>query len=829
MNAIDRDSDLSHPGGDSFLDLRRALEERYAASELIRPLRRSLYDPGDLMECAITGVVPPSSGRMKAKVERFVGGGFAGQVYRVRLLDLSTDDGPIAGLAVGHSYAVKILRPPTAFANAFRGLLYSLGFQTPFSARVNPAAVRVGVLWQKLIRRAVGLELGDPNGVCDTYATLYSEDLRSFGEINEWVDGRIWKFEVDDRLFARWRFIEEPPDNHNSSEYLHKKLFMRRLVSLLHDMGAPELARQYEWWSLKSQPNVLKRLGDDASPGAGLTAIDFRAGLTLLPFLPMSPVDVGLIVKGLRRGRLVQFDRSEPARFGRFIEARREGFEDLQPAIEELQEKERQYRASMPDVTHHGLRLLTDASLRQSVKEGTITAWKNLGRLDDAHASRLLEGRWVFRLLFLISMVPLLGRFVTEVWGNETTREHLKRSLLSPGYLARALRGLQIETLIGWLRSGRVSGERTQRLLDRPVGYWTEWMVVGWLPRSWHRFLTDPAHAWARVREAVRFTIRFLRTPAFREEFLCEQVRMGQQEGMLTEAEAAKIVTQIKDPYIQKYLRCVAVHMCTVPITQVVMVLIGAAVVSYCLLYRGLSWAESLGYGTAGALAVQLMPISPGSIARGLFVLFLMIKERDIRNYYVAAPVSFLHVIGYLAFPLQMVTHNPALARFLAGRWMMQTVRIIPVFGERGGLLEHAAFDTLFNAPLSMARGFRTNPVAWTVGTVVVSIALALMTVGGVARVWEWRQPQVQLTGVTVEAVVPYYQSGGDLHWSIRGTRVQLQGLDGPVDFPEKQWNASIRAGDLADAVIRRSFFGDEYDGLEIRQADGAARSLEGK
>jgi len=321
------------------------------------------------------------------------------------------------------------------------------------------------------------------------------------------------------------------------------------------------------------------------------------------------------------------------------------------------------------------------------------------------------------------------------------------------------------------------------------------------------------------MREAVSFTIRFLRVPTFREEFLCEQVRAGREEGMLTEAEAAKIVAQIKDPYIQKYLRCLAVHMCTVPVTQVVMVIAGAAVAIYCSWYRGFPWTQSLAYGTAAAAAIQLMPISPGSISRGLFVLFLMIKERDIRNYYVAAPVSFIHVIGYLAFPLQMVTQNPALARFLAGRWTMQAVHVIPVFGERGGLVEHAVFDAVFNLPLSVARGFRARPLRWALGSAAVSFAVALVLLSAVAHTWEWRQPRLELKAVAVEALAPYYQSGRDLHWGLRGTRVQLHGLDGPVDFPARRWDSSIRVGDMADAVIRKSFFGDEYDGLEIHRA----------
>ena len=269
----------------------------------------------------------------------------------------------------------------------------------------------------------------------------------------------------------------------------------------------------------------------------------------------MSPVDLRLIVTGLFRGRPVQFDRSEPERFRCFVEDHSEGFEDLRPAVAELEEKEGQYRASMPDISHHGARLLTDAGLRRSIKEGAITAWLNLGRIDQAHASRLADRHWLFRLLFAISMLPVLGPFLTELWGNGVTREHWKRSLLGPGYLSRALRGSRIETLIRWLRSGRVSGERAHRIVDRPIRYWIERVLVAWLPASWHRFLTDPTHAWARTREAARFTIRFLRVPAFRDEFLCEQVEMGREEGMLTEALWAAIQARDLAPDVPEHVK----------------------------------------------------------------------------------------------------------------------------------------------------------------------------------------------------------------------------------------------------------------------------------
>jgi hypothetical protein len=660
----------------------RRLEAAFEKTGLLRRFRRAAYDPGDLLEYEVLGVFPATPARVTAEVERFVGGGFAGQVYRVRLLALESRNGdrssdgsavagdastesPVAGLEIGRPYAVKILTPPSAFARGFRNLLYFLGYQAHFGAQVLPSAVRVGVLWQKLIRRAMAIEIGDETSVCDTYATFYDAELASHGEINEWIEGRIWKFEADDRLFERWDFArretrrERPgdevpgtrrsaaafPAQHNSPEYVGKKRFMQKLVDLLHRMGAGELARQYEWWTCKSTPNVLKRISREGDPEAGLTAVDFRAGLTLLPFLPMSPADVKLILKGLLRGRLVQFDRCDMSLLREFVGGN-PAFEDLGPAIVELETQTEVYRSSQPDLTHHHVRLLTSARLRASIREGIVTSWRSLGWLDEEAAERLRSHAGLFSLLYVLSLVPFLGPSAVGLWGRDLARRHVRRCWTDWDYLLRAMRGTRTETLVRWSRDGRVSAERAEELVDRPARFWRERMTAGWLPPKWHRFLADWSWATEKIRSRIDFTLSFLKQPEFREKFLLDEVRRGREDGMLTPAETERIESQIKDPFIQKYLRCLAVHLCTVPVTQVVMVLVGAAVTAYCVSVRGMSWPESLGLGTAAAAAIQLLPISPGSITRGVFVLYLMIRERDIRNYYIAAPISFLHVVG---------------------------------------------------------------------------------------------------------------------------------------------------------------------------------------
>jgi hypothetical protein len=69
--------------------------------------------------------------------------------------------------------------------------------------------------------------------------------------------------------------------------------------------------------------------------------------------------------------------------------------------------------------------------------------------------------------------------------------------------------------------------------------------------------------------------------------------------------------------------------------------------------------------------------------------------------------LSFFKYIGYLAFPIQMAYRYPDLARFMAGHWATGAVHVVPVFGERGALLEHAVFDLFYNYPLTVRRRLR--------------------------------------------------------------------------------------------------------------------------
>ena len=660
-----------------------------------------LYDDGHVFDIDIRGVSPATTGRAKLVAEKFVGGGFAGQVYRSRLTELDLDGEPIPGLEVGGTYAVKIMIPPSGGKRLFRNTLYWLAYQGAFSAQVNEDAARTGAIWQKLIRRGSKIRFGDERSVRDIHATFFDAALGSYGEINEWVEGRNWKFEVDDHIFSRGK--QTPGEETHSCEYLAKKRFMAGLVRLFHDMGAPELARQYEWWSAKSQPNVMKRFDAGEGPSDGLVALDFRAGLALMAFLPMSPVDFALIVRGLRRGKTAQFDEGDLDMLEAFCDEHAGEFADLRPALEELKQADPAYRASLPG-NHSVTRLLFDGGVRRSVRAGLVQGWKVRRLVDDEHAEKLVRSTFAFPLFVLAGFLPFVGKHLRRLWGNAEWRRHFVAFFTSCGYMRRTVRAAQAERLIDWYRDGHIGRRGIDHYLKYPTNFWCICVFPGMLPLSGkaHRFLTDWTYAWESIKEAVIYPVRFYRDAAFRVEWLTKETEDGAREGMLTPEEKAHILERVPDPFIQKYLKCVAVHVCTLPITQVISVVVAI----YAAVRFGKTWAEGLAYAGGVLAAFQFLPVSPGSFVRGTYVLYLMIKERNWRNYWLALIVSYWHYVGYLGFPLQMVKEFPTLARFMGGRWATKMTGFIPVFGEGGALLEHWVFDVFFNVTLTVRRWF---------------------------------------------------------------------------------------------------------------------------
>jgi hypothetical protein len=696
---------------DYSAELCKELERTAADSGLAIRHRPVRYENGTVLPIEITGVLPAVSGTAELTVDKFLGGGFAGQVYRCKLtaLELPADQ-TIPGLELGKLYAIKIVIPPSAFSRWFRNTTFWLAFQGPFSSQVNHGACRAGLAWQKLVRRAGLIKFGRETAVKDAYASFWDSNLNAYGEITEWVEGRMWKLEADDNIARRFDWRNVPLADTGSPEYIDKRRFMAGMVELMHDMGAPEFARQYEWSTMKSQPNCMKRT--DTEDG-GLCAIDFRAGLALLPWLPMSPGDFKLIFDGLfKRRTLVQFDRCDLGKMESYVAQHPEVFADVQPMIDELKIQDRIYRRSLPDITHHGLRPTFDRDLQKDIIAGLVEGYLADDLIDDAFAEKLRKGGLRFALFHLLGAVPVLGKMVRQRWGNKAFRKHIFSILTQPAYFKAALTARAAHDLINWHRAGRTDEARTRKLAATPGLFFLERFSIGLLPIGLHCFCARPVMVWNGIAAFFHFMLNFVKDESFRERWFLDQVAEGEKDGMLSKEEHDHIVSIVKEPFIVKYLKCMAVHFATIPVTQVVSLIVGGCAAAY-VISKGGTKLEATG-AFAGMVALfQVIPISPGSICRGLFVVYLMIRERNWRDYLVAGPLSFVKYLGYLAFPLQMTTTYPHLARFMASRWATNAVHIIPVFGEHGALLEHWVFDLFFNVPQILGRHIRGLFTAW--------------------------------------------------------------------------------------------------------------------
>ena len=127
----------------------------------------------------------------------------------------------------------------------------------------------------------------------------------------------------------------------------------------------------------------------------------------------------------------------------------------------------------------------------------------------------------------------------------------------------------------------------------------------------------------------------------------------------------------------------------------------------YVMMHPDMPRGKAYGIGLGIIALFQVLPLSPGSLVRGFYVVYLIVKERNFRDYNIAVFLSFFKYIGYLAFPIQMTYRYPALARFMAAHWATDAVHIVPVFGEGGALLEHGVFNLFYNRPLTIRRRMR--------------------------------------------------------------------------------------------------------------------------
>jgi hypothetical protein len=457
-------------------------------------------------------------------------------------------------------------------------------------------------------------------------------------------------------------------------------------------------------------------------------AVDFRAGLALLPFLPMSPGDFKLIFNGLKRGSIVQFDRGSLSRLERFIAENGSEFADMQQMLEELRACEKVYRNSVPDITHNHIRLFYDGQLWRTMLSNAVTGWKVRNIIDERCEEQFRSCKISTIGFFLIGLIPFLGRFIRRIWAHADWRAHYTAMLTSLDYFKRAIDGRIAEKVIDWHRAGRVDEQRAMKVAESLLEFLCH-LPLSILPPGLHRFLTDSAFRKEKLVYIFVRPVRLYFNAHLREEWMRQMVLDGKEKHIITDEDGETILSQLNERYIQRYLVSLVVHLLTLPVTQIVS---GIHIIVWNMTHPEVTAAERTAVSFAIAAIYQIVPISPGSFCRGLYTTLLAIHDRNFKDYNIALFVSYFKYVGYLAFPIQMSYHYPAISRFMAAHFATEATHIVPVFGERGALLEHWVFCLYYNWPLTIRRRMKK------IAQVRLSLAprywhMALCVIGAVA------------------------------------------------------------------------------------------------
>jgi hypothetical protein len=694
MPAPENSARLEQPDGYPAVTVETAMPRASADPELwVRPLYRG-YHAGQRVETPVFGLDGARLGEESFCVDFSPGSGFAGQVLRAEALRGvvwgRTGPGPHPAVAL------KILRPRSSLKTAFRDGLFHLAYQTPYAARLEESALRAGLIWQEILRQAVRLEQGDWLSVAQPLGYYWDASMGSYVEIHQWIEARAAAYQVDDGLL---QCDGSPRAGENPPEMEQKRQAMERLVDLCHRIGAHGLARQYEWYTLVSQANVLM-LSDSPVEAPKFVVVDCRPGLAVPFFLPLSPAHARIIVKGLRSGLLVHFDQCDLSQLDAWLEAHPDLANGLQSLVEKLRIDELHYREGLPDLWQRRLNFWIDADQRKKVCLARLQAWQRRGLLSARNAKRLKASEILFWMALCLDNFPLLGSWLLRWLGNSAYRRHVSALVRNTNYRKQAIDAQRQVDLEDWLAVGRIPLQRANRMAGSSPRYLVEKCILSWLPVRLHRLLVDPKARQRFIQERLALPFDLCFREKKRREWLCALIVKQRERGLVSKAKADELCAQVAEARLQGFVRDLGFSL-------------GLEVFSK-LTYLALA-VYGLSSGDFWLLGLALFgPIPPSGVARGLYSLARLswelpgiIRRRDRREFtalclgIAVAPWRF---IGNLFAPLEMLFYYRRLSLLLADHFVSQMVRGVPVFGGEGRLLEYWAFQLTFNLPLSVYR-----------------------------------------------------------------------------------------------------------------------------
>lgn len=587
------------------------------------PRKRYLENGGQQM-LAINGIDGNPLWTSSFKIVEKLGEGYAGQVYKV--LDQETET----------PYALKILRPESNVKEHARNVLFRGAFGADFAPAINEPAVRHGLIWQTLFKRGAKVLFDNEAMIPTPKGYTFIPEFNAFAELHEFIEGKT----------------ALPGDKRKNQR---KRQFMDNAVSLATQMGAYQVARQYEWWTMLAGANVMER--EDES----LVAVDWRSGIALPFFIPLSPGDIPIIINNLKKGHFVNFDYADFTTLDQFVKAHEEAFTDLLPFVAELKNLDQQYR--------------------QTMQQATVQFLQEEYSLDPEIANNLVKSKNVYRAYMFNDTLPG-GALLHQLLYSSVYQEHLQKMITDKQYRDSWLSLGKDEDLKNWQRTDRITPNKADELTQKQWLYMLHKIFFSHMPRVIQK-ATDNQEL-QNIAKELTLPIRISRDPKLQVEWMHGLIDEGIQLKLIDTSQAEKLKLQATDEQMRKYIVELAA---VIPLIEAITFPVSATGV-YILTGDPVL-----------AAAIFASPISPPGVARGVYVATRLAQEvpkaRRDKNYRLVAArtagtaIAPISKIGTLFVAAQMAISHAEMANFLASYFGIKVARKIPVYGVGGGTLEH--------------------------------------------------------------------------------------------------------------------------------------------
>jgi hypothetical protein len=605
---------------------------------------------------------------------------------------------PCRAALPGQPVALKFLRPAHRWKEIFRDALFFLTCQVSFAPRLRESALRSGLLTAELVGRAAESEGRSPTEFAHPLGYFWDTRLCSYVEIYTWEPGRTQRYAPDDGLVLRWLGWERAlPD----TEMNRKRAYMSWLAAFCCRLGAAGVARQFEWDSWISQANVLTRL--EPVGGAEFVAVDWRVGLAVPFFLPLSPAHARLIWSGLRQGRRTLADWLDASQLDSARQAHSGWDAPLKGLANWLLLVDKEYRGALPDVWQNGFRFLIDPDRRNRVQAALLQDWERLGRITRASFQDLRASGLALWLFYGLGVVPFAGAFLQRLAGNADYRAHCRMLLTRSAYRRAVLAARRACDLMEWIQQGRISPASGSRLVGSLNHYLSQKILLAWLPSGLHRIAIDRQARRGLFRRWLIQPLHLLVSQPARELWLDSLLQSQFHRGVISEFELAGMRARLQKKRLQALISDMGYFA-------------GLEIFSR-LLYLVLGLYGLLGGSFWPLFLAALGPISPSGILRFFYIAAQTILDlpevirlrsgRLLVSRLLGLLLAPWRFIGNFSVPLEMFSFEPRASLVLAEYFTAQLVRHVPVFGGRGKLLEFAAFQCSFSLPLSIARAVR--------------------------------------------------------------------------------------------------------------------------